>query len=82
MHPAFMREALDLARKAVSANLGDAHSHNHEASVRLAAGDLEGAQASVDRALKLAPTEVTFLRRAAYLQSQVCSVQNATYGNG
>lgn len=60
--------ALSLARQAASANLGDPHSHNQEASVLLAVGDYEQAAASVDKALKLAPTDVTFLRRADYLR--------------
>ena len=63
--------ALSLARQAVRANLGDPHSHNHEASVLLAAEDYEQAAASVDKALKLAPTDVTFLRRADYLRALI-----------
>ncbi|GAN82129.1 tetratricopeptide repeat protein [Acidocella aminolytica] len=63
--------ALSLARQAASANLGDPHSHNQEASVLLAVGDYEQAAASVDKALKLAPTDVVFLRRADYLRALV-----------
>jgi tetratricopeptide (TPR) repeat protein len=61
--------ALDLARKAVSANPDDAQSHDHEASVLLEAGDMSGALSCMERALKLAPTHTTFLRRAAYLRA-------------
>jgi tetratricopeptide (TPR) repeat protein len=61
-------QALRLARQAVAGNLGDAHSHNHEASVLMAAADYTGALAAAERARKLAPTEVTFLRRVKYLR--------------
>jgi tetratricopeptide (TPR) repeat protein len=61
--------ALNLARQAVTANLGDAHSHNHEATVLLAAGNHTGALAAVEKALKLAPIDTTFLRRADYLRA-------------
>jgi cellulose synthase operon protein C len=62
-------EALTLARQAVTANPEDPHSYNYEASVLLAAGDLAGAQISVEKALKYAPAEITFLRRAEYLRA-------------
>ena len=61
--------ALDLARQVVAANLSDAQSHNHEASVLLASGNLAGAQASMQKALKLAPTDTAFLRRADYIRA-------------
>ena len=61
--------ALDLARQAITANPVDPHSHNHEASVLLAAGDHAGAQASVEKALKFAPMDVTLLRRADFLRA-------------
>ena len=61
--------ALDLARQAVTTNPADPHSHNHEASVLLAVGDHAGAQASVEKALKFAPMDVTLLRRADFLRA-------------
>ncbi len=61
--------ALDLARQAVSAHLGDAQSHIQEASILLAAGDRAGSQAATDRALKLAPTDVAVVRRSNYCRA-------------
>jgi tetratricopeptide (TPR) repeat protein len=61
--------ALNLARRAVVANRGDPHGHNLEASVLLAVGDTAAALACVERALKLAPADTNFIRRAAYLQT-------------
>ena len=61
--------ALNLARRAVAANPAEPHSHNHEASVLLAAGDYAGAHESLAKALKLAPSDVTFLRRADFLRA-------------
>jgi tetratricopeptide (TPR) repeat protein len=61
--------ALDLARQAVAANLGDPHSHHNEASVHLGRRDLAAARASAETALRLAPAEVVFLRRADYFRA-------------
>jgi protein O-GlcNAc transferase len=66
-------EALSLARQALAANLSDPHSHHHEASVLLAVRDCAGAQASVEKALRLAPADVTFLRRTSYLRAIIGS---------
>jgi len=57
----------------VRANLGDPHSHNHEASVLLAVEDYEQAAALVDKALKLAPANVILLRCADYLRAQIAA---------
>jgi hypothetical protein len=46
-----------------SANIRDAQSHN-QASVLLASRDRAGAQAYVERVLKLSPTDIAVLRRA------------------
>jgi tetratricopeptide (TPR) repeat protein len=78
--------ALDLARQAVAANLADAQSHNHETTVSLAAGDHAGAQASVAKALKLAPNDIAVLRQADYLRglcldAQECSDRKLAKGS-
>jgi Flp pilus assembly protein TadD len=64
-----LSEAASWARRAVTSNPADAHSHNHEASVLLASGDTARALASSERALRLEPTLAVFLRKVSYLRA-------------
>jgi Flp pilus assembly protein TadD len=61
--------ALIWARRATAANVWDARSHNHEATVLLALGDMAAAEAAVRKAVTLAPDDAVFSRRSAYLES-------------